>query len=49
MTTNSVKKQRDKYRAAGLVQINAWVPAKFKALVLRDCARLRVSHLRQKP
>lgn len=42
-----VERQRSEYRAAGLVQINVWVPAENKAELLEDCARLRSRRLRQ--
>lgn len=38
---------RVRYRKAGLVQINAWVPADKAREILEDCARLRREHLRQ--
>ena len=42
----SSRHQRERYLQAGLVQINAWIPADKAREILEDCARLRVEHLR---
>ena len=33
------------YREAGLVQVNAWIPAEYKARFLAECRQLREQHL----
>jgi len=43
---NHVQRQRDRYAAAGLVQVSVWIPAENKAELMQDCARLRVAHLK---
>lgn len=43
---NSRERIRRRYREAGLVQINVWIPLENKAELLEDCQRLRVAHLR---
>lgn len=45
MTAKSVKRQREEYEKAGLVQISAWVPRCSKWEILEDCKRLRREHL----
>lgn len=42
----AMENQRDRYLAAGLVQINSWVPKEKRNEILEDCARLRWQHLR---
>jgi hypothetical protein len=44
---NHTQRQRRRYKEAGLVQINVWIPPENKAELLEDCARLRWGHLRQ--
>lgn len=41
------QRQRRRYKDAGLVQINVWIPPENKAELLEDCARLRGVHLRR--
>lgn len=41
----AMARQRDRYLAMGLVQINAWVPADEKYALLRYCASLRRRHV----
>jgi hypothetical protein len=43
----SVERQRERYKKAGLVQVNAWVPADKAQEIREDCARLRHEYLRQ--
>lgn len=43
---NHVQRQRDRYAAAGLVQVSVWIPAENKQELMQDCARLRVRHLK---
>jgi hypothetical protein len=45
-TETSVQYQRRRYKEAGLVQINVWVPADDKTRVLSNCYRLRKTFLR---
>ena len=42
----SIERQRRRYKAAGLVQINVWIPAENRNELLEDCARLRWAHLK---
>lgn len=39
------KAYKEKYREAGLVQVNAWIPAEHKAKFLEECRQLRETHL----
>ena len=43
---NHIQRQRRRYKEAGLVQINVWIPPENKTELLEDCARLRAAHLR---
>lgn len=43
---NHIQRQRRRYKEAGLVQINVWIPPENKAELLEDCAVLRYAHLK---
>ncbi len=40
------QRQRRRYKEAGLIQINVWIPPENREELLQDCARLRGAHLR---
>lgn len=49
MKTKNLKQEqhRDRFKKAGLVQVNAWIPASEKHAVLEHCAKLRREYLRR--
>jgi hypothetical protein len=43
----SIEAARERYHAAGLVQINVWVPQEDRDTLLEWCRKLRHTHLRR--
>lgn len=44
----SVDRQRQRYKEAGLVQVNFWVPAESKSAILAAGRKVRNKHLSEK-